>query len=1162
MRMFRSSLFPFSPVFRGPLSTTLCIALLVFFAGAGCQQYSKSEYQDIHIALIGPMTGGNADVGKAFEQGVHLYVDAVNRNGGINGRRIIIDKYDDANNPELAREAAYNMASDNKAVAVIGHHYSSCSIAGGEIYKDIGVPAITPASTNVNVTLDNPWYFRASFNDRLQGRFLANYARNVFQETTASIIYEDDSYGSYLAKVFESSFTELGNEVRHKWAFNAKARSLENELKRIVYDLKSRPDAGVIFVATHSGPGVKILTLMKDAKVLNPVMGPDAFASESFRRGFESLLKEKRNPGFYTNGMYVTTPIIFDTTNDKGQRFRDAYRKQYGRTPGWHAAFAYDSVLVLVNAIRETDVKCTADTMAEDRRRLRNFLAKMNSMDHAVEGVTGFNYFDENGDAGKPVLIGVYKNRNIISALTQFQTISNPAELAHLERARKEGRVMMFDGRFMYRINVVYTGVEMRKISDLDLKKMTCFLDFYLWFRYQGGASLNDFVFFNAVERTGDEKKSVPPLTTELLEQRQTEDGLQYFLYRVRGRFHMDHVPERFGYGEHMIGVSFRHPVMDRNNLIYVKDVLGMGESHDEQALLDHLRENQTLSPASGWLPRDVWFYQDTAAENSMGNPDYLNISGGSVDYSRFNMGIRIVPDKFILRNLIPPGWVDYMLGSSLLLLILLPFAGKPRFLRPFLRLTWILQLLLTFMLLLSAEYFLINRLAGTYFIAPVILACNILWWLIPAYLLNLSIRRFIWNPLEEQTGRRIPHIIRNAVAIFIYTIAFFGIIAFVFDQRLTSLLATSGVIAMILGLAIQINISNIFSGIAINMERPFRVGDWIRISDGKEGKVIDINWRATRIRTRDDTIICVPNSQASESAIENFSYPDEGYFMYFTLHVDPSHTPEKVKKILLDAVLSTAGVDEDPAPGVRFLGLVAGITRQSESWAANYLVSVHVQDYGQKFAVNEAVWQNLWIHMRRAGIRHVIQRRETRMVFEGIRRKKEIQDASMSILNELDIFTAFSHEEKQYLSRRMARHHFFPGEQVVRQGDSGNSLFIIAEGVVSVRIKFDARTAEMEVARMGAGNFFGEMALLTGELRTASVYSLTETRLYEITKADIAPLIENAPRISRQLSDLLTKRKMATESHKYEGDDQDFDKNTIATQIFNKIQYFFGFGQ
>lgn len=932
----------------------------------GCEKYFKSELQDIHIALMGPMSGPNKEVGRSLEQGVRLYVDAINRGGGLDGRRIVLELHDDQNNPEMAREEAFKMASANRAIAVIGHHYSSCSIAGGEKYKEFGIPAITPASTNIRVTQDNPWYFRTVFNDTLQGRFLANYANNVFKQSNASIIFEEDDYGRYLAQVFETTFQELGNRVAYKWSFNPESRRLEDDLTRIVLDLKSKKDAGIVFLATHAAPGVTLITAMKDSRVLNPVMGPDAFASEAFRKGFQDLGKEKRSPGFYTNGMYVTTPLIFDTTNDKGQRFRDAYVRRYGEEPGWHAAFAYDSALILVHALRQTGVECKAETLVEDRRRMRNFLAGMNGVDSAVEGVTGLTYFDEKGDAQKPVLIGVYKNQNIVSALTQFQTVSNPAELVQMEAARQKDRVLLLDGNYMYRINVVYTGIEMRKMSDLDLKNLTCSLDFNLWFRYQGEEKLNEFVLLNAVDRSGDAGGSAPaaPPQIELLREEETAEGLRYFLYRVRGRFQMDYIPNRFSYGEHILGVSFRHPSLDRNNLIYVKDVLGMGRIHDEKVMLEHLREDQILSQATGWIPREVWFFQDTVEENSQGNPEYLNVGGGTVDYSRFNVGALIVPDKFILRNLIPKAWVNYMLGISLAAILLLPFLGRTRFFQPYYRMIWVLQLLSAFALLLSAEYALVNRLGGTYYIEPVILTFNILWWLIPAYLLVVGVRRFIWTPLEEQTGRHVPHIIRNAVSILIYLLAFFGIVAFVFEQRLTSLLATSGVIAMIIGLAIQINISNIFSGIAINVERPFRVGDWVRIGAYKEGQVIDINWRSTRIRTRDDTVLCVPNSQASESPIENFSYPDDGYWMYFTIHLDPAEPPAKVKKILLDAALSAEGIEKDPAPSTRFLGLVAGITGQSESWAANYIVSVYMKDYGRKFAINEAVWQSLWTHL------------------------------------------------------------------------------------------------------------------------------------------------------------------------------------------------------
>jgi branched-chain amino acid transport system substrate-binding protein len=466
-------------------------------------------------------------------------------------------------------------------------------------------------------------------------------------------------------------------------------------------------------------------------------------------------------------------------------------------------------------------------------------------------------------------------------------------------------------------------------------------------------------------------------------------------------------------------------------------------------------------------------------------------------------------------------------------------------------------------LLLLSAEYFLINQLGDTYYLEPILLALQMLWWMIPAFLINIGVHRFIWDPLEEKTGRTIPHIIRNAAAMIIYVVAFFGIVAFVFDQRLTSLLATSGVIAMILGLAIQINISNIFSGIAINVERPFRVGDWIKVGDFTEGKVEDINWRTTRLRTRDDTVLCIPNSQASESAIENFSYPDDGYFKYFTVLIDPSHSPDRVKKILLDAALSTPSVEKEPPPRTRFLGLTAGMTGQSQSWAANYLISTYTRNYGEKFAHNEAVWDNVYTHLRRAGIKTVYNRQEMHMYVEGFRRaRKALPDKSpIGLLQEIAIFAPFSQEAKQYLANRMTRRHAYPGQGIVQQGESGSSLFIIEEGVVSIRVAFDERSRPVEVARLGAGEFFGEMALLTGENRTATVVAVSEAYLYEVTKDDIAPLIEQEPMISRRLSELLTERKMATEAKK-PGESDDFDKDGFASQIFTRIQNFFGFGR
>ena len=158
-----------------------------------------------------------------------------------------------------------------------------------------------------------------------------------------------------------------------------------------------------------------------------------------------------------------------------------------------------------------------------------------------------------------------------------------------------------------------------------------------------------------------------------------------------------------------------------------------------------------------------------------------------------------------------------------------------------------------------------------------------------------------------------------------------------------------------------------------------------------------------------------------------------------------------------------------------------------------------------------------------RAGIKPVMQRQEMHMVLEGVRKPKAITDKSLVILDELYLFNAFAHDAKVYLSQRMKRHHFYPGENIVRQGEKGKSMFIIEEGVVSVRVKFEDKPRPVEVARMGAGNVFGEMALLTGEPRSATIISVTETWLYEVTKEDIAPLLTQSPHITKLLSDILT---------------------------------------
>ncbi|MCI5209709.1 MAG: mechanosensitive ion channel family protein, partial [Candidatus Electrothrix sp. ATG2] len=236
----------------------------------------------------------------------------------------------------------------------------------------------------------------------------------------------------------------------------------------------------------------------------------------------------------------------------------------------------------------------------------------------------------------------------------------------------------------------------------------------------------------------------------------------------------------------------------------------------------------------------------------------------------------------------------------------------------------------------------------------------DILWWFVPAVFLHSVLENMVWRTLENKAERSIPNIARLLAAILVYLLASFGVIAFVFDQKLTGLLATSGLVAMIVGLAIQMNISNIFSGIAISIERPFRIGDWVKIGE-REGKVIDMTWRTTRIMTRAGNILGIPNTMASESLVENYSYPDDRYGLSLTLETIPVSNPDAVKKLLLQAARSVKDVLPNPPPFVEFKG-------QGDS-SAIFKVHFQVQGYDKKFKYLDAVWESIWKYLNNEGL-------------------------------------------------------------------------------------------------------------------------------------------------------------------------------------------------
>jgi branched-chain amino acid transport system substrate-binding protein len=1114
-----------------------CLIISIIFLGKEWLIHKDVKKQPIRIAVVGPMSGQGHLIGQSLKQGIHLAINVFNKNGGVNGYPISPIYYDDNNNPEKANRIAKEI-SKTSAIGVIGHWYSNCAISAGEVYQKTHIPVITPGATNVLVTRFNPWSFRTVFNDSIQGQFIANYAKKVLHFDKAAIIFENDTYGGYLATVFEAKAKLLNIDILYNHSFKTDTDSdqLMNQFDTMVNDLKKLKPSCMIFLATHATEGVQLVRRIKDAELPNIIIGPDAFGSQIFQSGFDTFSKEKNTPGYYTNGIYTTAHLIFDTAEKNAQEFRDQFLDVYHKEPDWIAASAFDTANVMLQAIKSANIVANTMDIRADRFLVRQRLSNMNHSDCAVAGLTGPIFFNIYGDAvDRPVAIGVYNGRHLVSAMTQLQPVQKGIDPHMLSSAIEEKRVIRLDNRYLYQTQVVYTGIELIEIQDFDDKKSYCNLDFYLWFRCRNDIDIqmDNIVFTNRILSV-DKEKSTWTSNIELLESHTYQDRTQYLLFRVTDRFQTARVRNASDLDRHFLNVCFRHKDLTRNNLIYVIDVMGMGLT---QQLSNDTSQIMLTGDLSRWrimeqkVFQDIWENKQPKKFMSHDMADYSN------DYSRFHYGVVLQKNKFSLRGLIPKKYVNPLLIITLLVNILFAIFNRQFHFQTLKRSMWFVETLSAFVFMLSVEILMIDRLSGylnTYHLTLIKMGFDIMWWFLPAFFINLAVKRFIWAPFREKNKHSAPRIIRNFATFIIYMIAFIGIVAFVFEQEITKILATGGLFAMIIGFAVQMNISNLISGIAINLEDPFRIGDWVKIGDA-EGKVIDITWRSTRIKTAENCIFSIPNSMATESFIANFNYPDDINWLTVTPHIDPLTDPQKVKKILIDAVLSATNILQTPEPYVIYQGLT--------EWASDYQVFFSIIDFANKHQELEDVWKRIWKHLEYAGIQTVIQEQEF-----PLQAKEPVY-----FWNEMPLFQLIEPDDREKILDQMTCHIVLPQKTIINEGDFGHSLFFIQEGVVSVQLRFEDDSL-VEINRLGVGSFFGEMAFFSDHHRSASIVTLQKCEIYEVNENDFMPFITKYPKIAELLTQTQMKRQEQQSQEKelhYQAERADED---LSTRLWAKI--------
>lgn len=394
-------------------------------------------------------------------------------------------------------------------------------------------------------------------------------------------------------------------------------------------------------------------------------------------------------------------------------------------------------------------------------------------------------------------------------------------------------------------------------------------------------------------------------------------------------------------------------------------------------------------------------------------------------------------------------------------------------------------------------------------------LACDIALWLVAAWLINRALDAFVWSRFGRQPGEPvIPRLAVNLAAGAVYAAAVMGIVAVELQQPLTGLLVSSSVVAAIIGLALQGTLTDLMAGIAISVDEPYRIGDWLEVEGGIVGKVVDITWRSTRLLSWNDSVYVIPNSQAAKAVIHNLTEPTPRYGYWFAVFLPAEVDPKLARRVMLEACLSSPEVLADPAPTVRLRNL--GHTPME------YRVFVYFRDYPNHFEGLNDLQLRIWTQLERLGIEPAAPIQDLRLRRGEPERAVEPQDAEL--LKRVAFLGCLGEGERQQLLADAERRTYRAGEVIVREGDQGSSLFVIVTGVA--RVTRQVRGAAIEITRLSVYDYFGEMSVLTGEPRSATVTALTDCKLLCIEKAAFDEVIRARPRIVAGFAEAVSQRR------------------------------------
>ncbi|MGC1305056.1 MAG: mechanosensitive ion channel domain-containing protein [Caulobacteraceae bacterium] len=386
----------------------------------------------------------------------------------------------------------------------------------------------------------------------------------------------------------------------------------------------------------------------------------------------------------------------------------------------------------------------------------------------------------------------------------------------------------------------------------------------------------------------------------------------------------------------------------------------------------------------------------------------------------------------------------------------------------------------------------------------------EIAWWLSGAWFTVGFLRAFVILRRQPRQAK----LVQDLVAALVYALAIVAIIGYVLDLPVKGLLATSGVVAIVLGLALQSSLGDVFSGIVLNIERPYQIGDWVILDDNVQGKVIETNWRATHFLTGNQDVAIIPNSIIAKSRVVNCSSPTRIHGASIRVKLEPTATPGAGRKLLNDVLLGSTHILTTPAPSVTIKDVSAEMI--------DFEISYSVADVNSVGAAQNELYDLIYRAVASAGAK--FSPRLTGAASATAPEEEGTLAAPERLLAGISLFSSLSANEAAALAAQMKRKVYRPGDVIVQIDTVVQALNVLAYGFTSACVEENGRWTE--VMRMAPGDYFGELGLLAGEALHGEVTAITRVVIYEISKEALSPLLKARPGMAEELSDSLARRR------------------------------------